>query len=308
MNLISVLKMSDAEARAMLEGIRWPRSPVCPHCAHDERIHPITGKSARGGLYECGECDKQFTVTVGTVMHNSRIPLAKWIAAFYMICSHKKGVSAAQLQRDLDLGSYRTAWHMAHRIRAAMQEEPLRGLLAGAVEVDETYVGGKPKAKKAIKRGRGTKKTAVLAMVERNGRAWSGPVERVDAKPLKGAVIASVDPASVISTDEWRPYTGLEKSPPNGHKTINHSKGEYVNGDASTNTVESYFAIMKRSVYGTFHHVSKKHIARYCDEFSFHWNMRNMTDGEAALMAISGFSGKRLPYAVLIGEELSNAC
>lgn len=313
MNLISVLKMSDAEARAMLEEIRWPNGPVCPHCAHDERIHPITGKSARDGLYECGECNKQFTVTVGTVMHNSRIPLAKWIAAFYMICSHKKGVSAAQLQRDLDLGSYRTAWHMAHRIRAAMQEEPLRGLLAGSVEVDETYVGGKPrpgkpKAKKTIKRGRGTKKTAVLAMVERNGRARSGPVERVDAKTLKGAVISSVDPASVIYTDEWRSYTGLGKSFPNGHKTVNHSKGEYVNGDASTNTVESYFALMKRGVYGTFHHVSKKHIARYCDEFSFRWNTRKMSDGEAALTAISGFAGKRLPYAVLIGKESGNAC
>ena len=302
MNLMTVLRMSDDEARELLESIRWPEGPVCPHCGGMDRVCAITGKSARPGLRECGDCKKQFTVTVGTVMHKSKIPLSKWVAAFYMICAHKKGVSALQLQRDLGLGSYRTAWHMTHRIRAAMQEEPMRGLLAGKVEVDETYVGGKPRPGSGKPRGtgRGTKKAPVMAMVERDGRARSKPVARVDGETLKGEVRQNVDRDSIIMTDEWAAYRGLSADYRFGHLTVNHSQGEYARGGVHTNTVESYFALLKRGVYGTFHSISKKHLGRYCDEFSFRWNTRKLNDGDAMVEAVKGMVGKQLPYSVLV--------
>jgi transposase-like protein len=130
MNLQDTARMTDEEARKFLEDIRWPQGPVCSHCGNLAKSYAIAGKAARDGLYECAACHEQFTVTVGTVMHKSKIPLSKWVMAFYMICAHKKGVSARQLQRDLGLGSYRTAWHMAHRIRLAMREEPMASLLS----------------------------------------------------------------------------------------------------------------------------------------------------------------------------------
>lgn len=297
MNLQDISRLNEEEARALLESIRWPEGPVCAHCGCSERVYPIKQGAARPGLYECGDCGEQFTVTVGTVMHKSKIPISKWIMAFYLICSHKKGVSALQLQRDLGLGSYRTAWHMCHRIRLAMKEEPMAGLLSGKVEVDETYVGGKPRrGGPKGKGGRGTKKTPVLVLVERGGRARSMPIERVDGKTLKGAVRANVDRSSMILTDEWSGYQGLHKEFAGGHYTVNHSAGEYAAGGAGSNTAESYFALLKRGIMGSFHHVSKKHLHRYCDEFAFRWNVRKLPDFQAARLAMAGAEGKRLLY------------
>lgn len=209
MNLQDVARLSEEDARAMLESIRWPEGSICPHCGSTDRIYPIKEGKARAGVYECGGCGDQFTVTVGTVMHKSKIPLSKWIMAFYLICSSKKGISARQLQRDLGLGSYRTAWRIAHRIRLVMKEEPMAGLLSGHVEVDETYVRGGPKGKG--KRGRGTKKTPVMVLVERGGRARSKPVSRVDVKTLKTAIKENVDHDSMIRTDELKAYSGIGK-------------------------------------------------------------------------------------------------
>ncbi len=301
MNLLQVAQMKEDEARNLLEEIRWPNGKVCVHCGGTKHIYPIEGKTARPGLYECGDCKKQFTVTVGTVMHRSRIPLRKWVLAFYSICAHKKGVSALQLQRDLGLGSYKTAWHMAHRIRLAMQEEPFASLLKGTVEADETYVGGKTRGGK---RGRGAeKKTPVIALVERKGRVKSKPVDHVDAKHLKGEIRESVHPSSRIMTDDWPAYRGIGESFELGHHVIRHSLKKYVRGDVYTNTAESFFALLKRGVHGTFHHVSKKHLGRYCDEFSFRWNTRDITDGERMLAAIRGADGKRLTYHPLSSKN-----
>ncbi|MGA8826061.1 MAG: IS1595 family transposase [Syntrophobacteraceae bacterium] len=298
MAAIDVGRLTEDEARKILECIRWPDGIECPHCK-DKDIVRINGKSekVRDGLLRCKSCRKQFTVTVGTIMERSHITLRQWVQAFHSMCSHKKGVSSLQLQRNLGLHSYRSAWHLTHRIRSAMREDPLASLLKGIVEVDETYIGGKPRKTEtgeSNKRGRGTKKAPVMAMVEREGNIISKPIENVTAKTLKSAIRQAVDRESTIMTDEWTSYQGIGSEFKGGHGVINHGLGEYVRADVSTNTAESFFALLKRGVHGTFHHISKKHLARYCNEFSFRWDNRKITDGERAEEAVRGIQGKRL--------------
>ena len=297
MNLMEVAKLTEEEARKLLESIRWPDGPVCPHCGSLEQIYPIkpdAAKKIRAGLYECGACHRQFTVTVKTVMERSKLTLRQWVLAFYSVCAHKKGVSALQLQRDLGLGSYRTAWHLAHRIRHAMKEEPLASLLSGTIEADETYIGGRTRKRT---RGRGSeRKTPVAVLVERGGRAKAKPVERVNAKTLKKNILESVDRDSRIISDEWGGYHGIGESFERGHHVIRHGLKEYVRGDIHTNTAESFFALLQRGIKGTFHGVSKKHLLRYCDEFCFRWNTRETSDGDRMLAALRGADGKRLTY------------
>jgi transposase-like protein len=302
---IDVGRLTEDEARAILEKIRWTKGVTCPHCGSKD-ITRIKAKSdkIRDGLIQCNECRKQFTVTVGTIMQGSHITLRQWVQAFYSICSHKKGISALQLQRNLGLHSYHSAWHLAHRIRLAMKKEPLSIKLKGIVEVDETYIGGKPKrdSEEKPKRGRGTKKIPVMALVEREGNAVSHPIDRVNANTLKSAIREMVHKDSTIMTDEWKSYIGIGKDFTGGHKIVNHGKGEYVNGEASTNNAESYFALLKRGVHGTFHHVSKQHLPKYCNEFSFRWNFRKTNDGIRTEEAIKGIEGKRLMYKNLIAK------
>jgi transposase-like protein len=272
LTLNQVSALSEDKARETLERILWPNGPVCPHCGAVENLTRLHGKAHRIGVFQCNNCHDQFTATVNTIFEDSHIPLRKWLMAFALLCSAKKGISALQLQRELELGSYRTAWHMAHRIRHAMSKEPLVGLLRGTVEVDETYVGGKPRQKHGQpkpKKGRGTKKVAVVALVERGGKARAHKVERVDAKTLGKAIYENVDRRSTLMTDRFGSYAEVGSTFFGGHHTVDHSKGEYVRGDASTNEVESYFALLKRGVMGSFHHISKQHLDRYCDEFSF---------------------------------------
>lgn len=298
MAAIDVGRLTEDEARAILEGIRWPNGPICPHCQSSNSTR-IQGKAkkVRDGLIQCNKCRGQFTVTVRTVMHRSHITLRQWVQAFHAMCSHKKGVSALQLQRNLGLKSYKAAWHLAHRIRFAMKEEPLASTLKGTVEVDETYIGGKAHGGK---RGRGApNKTVVVALVERDGRVRSKPVRTISAHELKGAIRENVDRGARIMTDELPSYKGIGKEFTGGHKTVNHGQGQYARGkgyDIHVNGAESYFALLKRGVHGTFHHVSAKHLSRYCDEFSFRWGQRKATDGERAVAAIQGCAGKRLVY------------
>lgn len=302
---IDVGRLTEDEARAILEQIRWPKGPICPHC-QSQNVTRIVAKSkkVRDGLIQCKDCRKQFTVTVGTIMQGSHITLRQWIQAFHSMSSHKKGVSALQLQRNLGLHSYNSAWHLAHRIRLAMQTDPIASALKKIVEVDETYVGGKPRPgnKKKSKRGRGTEKTPVLALVERGGKVVSKPVENVSAKRLKGAIRELVDREAVIMTDELRSYQGLDKEFKGGHKTVKHGEGEFVKDGTHTNTAESYFALLKRGIHGTFHHISKKHLFRYCGEFDFRWDRRKTGDGDRATEAIKGIVGKSLSYRGLVGR------
>jgi transposase-like protein len=301
---IDVGRLTEDEARKILEDIRWPDGIECPHCKSKDIVR-VNGKAerVRDGLLRCKNCRKQFTVTVGTVMQGSHIALRQWVQAFYSMCSHKKGVSSLQLQRNLGLHSYRSAWHLTHRIRSAMREAPLARLLRGIVEVDETYIGGKPRKGNGEhnKRGRGTKKAPVMAMVERGGRIITKPVKNVTAKTLKSAIREAVDSESKIITDDFRSYIGIGNDFKGGHGVVNHGLGQYVNGDISTNTAESFFALLKRGVNGTFHHISKKHLRRYCNEFSFRWDNRKVTDGERTENAINGFVGKRLMLKEVLG-------
>lgn len=292
-----VMDFTEEQARAHIEAIRWPNGPGCVHCG-SVNVYRMEGKTTRPGLLACRDCRQHFTVTVGTVMEDSHLPLSTWVRAFHLMATSKKGMSALQLQRNLGLGSYRTAWHLAHRIREAMKCEPVAGLLNGKIEVDETYVGGKPrKGTGKHKPGRGTSKVPVVALVERDGRCRAHVVANVTGRTLRAAIRKNVDRSkSTLFTDEFTGYKKAGMMFAGGHKKVCHGLGEYANGDAHTNTVESWNALLKRGIVGAFHHVSEEHLQRYVNEFVFRWDGRKMSDAERRDLAIEGAEGKRLMY------------
>jgi transposase-like protein len=308
MKFNQLTKMTEDEARTYLESIHWPEGPVCPHCASKE-VTKLQGKSTRPGVHKCKnkECRKQFTVTVGTIFERSHIPLRDWVIAFHMMTASKKGISAHQLHRMLGC-TYKTSWFMCHRIRESMRMEPEPQSMGGVVEVDECYVGGKPRhggpkgkgQKKKRLYGRGTDKQAVLVLVERDGRAIATPIYGPNSLALKQPIRDYVAKSSTIVTDEYAGYTGIGKQFDGGHKTCNHGSKEYARKEEDfsihSNTAESFIALLKRGHYGTFHKLSKKHINRYCDEFSFRWTYRKVTDAERRVLALKGAEGKRLMY------------
>jgi transposase-like protein len=291
-------ELSENDARAHIEKLLWPDGqPVCRHCG-SANVYRMHGATCRPGLCRCRDCKKQFTVTVGTIFEDSHIPLAKWVRGIHMMAASKKGISSLQLMRNLGLGSYQSAWFMSHRIRLAMSKGPAAGLLKGTVQVDEAYIGGKPRPGTGPhKRGRGTAKAPVMVLVEKDGRAHSRHVGRVDGSTVKAAIREMVDPSATIHTDELAVYNGIGEHFAGGHQSVNHAAGQYVgpNGE-TTNTAESYFALLKRGVIGTFHHVSKTHLPRYCDEFSFRWNGRKNSDAERRDETVVGAEGKRLMF------------
>ena len=295
MNICDPIYSDANAARKHLERLHWPHGPVCPRCGSLDRITKLAGKSTRPGVYKCNECAKPFSVTVGTIMEDSKIPLNKWLMAFALYNSSKKGFSAHQLHRSLGI-TYKSAWFMAHRIRLAMDEAP-EGPLGGpdsVVEADETYVGGK-------QRNRATRtvkpKKAVVALVERDGRARSFHVANVNAKTLRPLLFTNVDRSSALMTDESPVYTGIGREF-SYHGTVNHSASQYVTtgGWKHSNTAENFFSIFKRGVIGTYHHISEAHLGRYCAEFDFRYNTRTMSDAERTAEAIKGARGKRLMY------------
>lgn len=303
LNLIKLAsEYSDNDkARTLLESLRWPNGPTCPHCknATDKPIYKLTPKDgsktpARKGVYKCGACRKQFTVTVGTIFEDSHIPIGKWLMAIFLLCSSKKGMSAHQLHRMLDI-TYKSAWFMAHRIRFAMGEGPLAELLSGTVEIDETFVGGK-----GSHETKSLRKTPVVALIQRDGKARTKVVASVTQKNLRSILNECAAKDTVINTDQAGVYIGLQKQFKQ-HAVVNHSIYEYAreNEDGSVahvNTCESFFSLLKRGVMGSFHHVSREHLHRYADEFTFRWNNRKVTDGERMEVAIEQTEGKRLTY------------
>lgn len=288
------------KAREWLEAALWTDGPVCPHCGTVDTATKVMGASARPGLYMCNSCRKQFTVTVGTVYERSKIPLNKWLLATFLLSASKKGMSTHQLSRMLDV-SYKSTWFMMHRIREAMREGHFPGALGGEgkfVEADETYVGGKETNKHRSKRNSknigGKGKEIVFALVERNGRVRSQHVPSVTAKTLRPILVSQLHPKTLLMTDDAGQYRHMSKD--FTHETVNHGIGEYVRGEAHTNTVEGYFSILKRGIVGTYHHVSPTHLKRYVGEFDFRYNTREMTDMERTLIAAQGIKGKRLTY------------
>ena len=282
-------------AREHLEILHWPNGPVCPRCGETDRVKRAGGASTRPGVVQCAPCRRAFTVTVGTVMEDSKIPLNKWLLAFRLMAGSKKGISAHQLHRSLGV-TYKSAWFLAHRIREAMNIEP-EGPLGGpdsVVEADETYVGGK-------QRNRATRtvkpKKAVVALVERDGHARSFHVANVNAKTLRPLLFTNVDRSSALMTDESPVYTGIGREF-SYHGTVNHSASQYVTtgGWKHSNTAENFFSIFKRGVIGTYHHMSEAHLGRYCAEFDFRYNTRQISDTERTAAAVTGARGKRLTY------------
>ena len=298
-------RFSDADkAREMLESVRWPDGAICPHCGSIKvyRLEPkpTSTRPGRKGLWKCGDCRKQFTVTVGTIFEGSHIPLNKWVIAVYIMCASKKGVSALQLQRMMKPLTYKSAWFMCHRIRHAMTQEPMTGLLQGTVEADETYIGGKARNMHASKRakltGRGpADKQPIFALVERGGQLLGQNVANVTGENLKGIIRQQVAPEAVIMTDEHGAYRGLSNDFA-GHEVVAHSQGEYVRENAHTNTLEGAFSLFKRQIVGAHHHVSLEHLDRYWDEFEWKYNRRESTEGEKLEMALKASEGKRLMY------------
>lgn len=287
----------DNAAREYLESIRWPNGPVCPHCACYGRISKLNGEAHRAGLYFCGDCRKQFTVTVGTVFERSKVPLHKWVMATHMVCSGKKGVSSHQIHRTLGV-TYKTAWFMTHRIREAMTSG-FSGPLGGPgkiVEVDETYWGNVGKQKEGARGG--DHKMKIVTLVERDGEKRSFHVANVTAKTVTPILKKQVAAKSRLMTDEAKIYTKPGKHFAS-HETVNHGRKEYARGDVTTNSAESSFALLKRGLVGTFHHVSEQHLQRYATEFDFRWNHREFlgyNDDARTRAAMKGISGKRLTY------------
>lgn len=292
----------EAKAREYFEGIRWPNGPYCPHCgnADEAKIKQLHGKAHRPGVFQCNECEKQFTVTIGSVMERSHVPLTKWALGFFLMASSKKGVSAHQLWRTLGLGSYRTAWFMAHRIREAMGLPVPKDGLGGAnkvVETDETFVGGKAKNRAYRKPA---PKKVVMALVERDGEVRSRHVADIGTETLRDVMVKTASRKSWLMTDEAPQYVSIGKEFA-GHGTVNHSADEYVKlgGFTHTNTSENYFSILKRGIYGIYHHVSEAHLHRYLSEFDFRYSKRiglGIDDTARMNSAVKGAEGKRLMY------------
>jgi len=290
----------DEAARAYLESLRWPHGVVCPHCgqkgAYRLEARPGSKRPGRKGLWKCKDpdCGSQFTVTVGTIFEDSHIPLSKWLLAFHLLSASKKGMSAHQLHRMLDV-TYRSAWFMAHRIRYAMVQPPYTKLLKGTVEVDETYVGGKEPRHKGVQGRRQPNKQAVVSLVQREGESRSFQMKRLTGDALRSAIREHIEPQSTVYTDGYRGYLGVEYDV-RKHETVNHVTGEYVRGNVHTNTVEGYFAILKRGIIGTYHHISPQHLQRYLHEFDFRYSHRYIKDGDRTQQALKMAEGKRLTY------------
>jgi transposase-like protein len=305
-NLTDPIFHNENAARGHFEAIRWPNGPVCPHCGVTEQTTLVKGKSHRPGMYQCNACREPFTVTIGSVMESSHLPLTKWALGFHLMAASKKGVSAHQLMRMLGIGSYRTAWFMAHRIREAMADidpTPLGGE-GKTVEADETYFGGKKQrvvskktGKLVGKQGPGGK-AKVVALVERGGKARSFMVDHVNAPTISKILLENASTKSALMTDEAGVYPsiGLHFA---SHEAVMHSADEYVRGNAHTNTIEGFFPIFKRGMKGIYQHCGEQHLHRYLAEFDFRYSNRaklGVDDTERAYRAIKGAAGKRLTY------------
>lgn len=285
------------KAREWLEGLLWAGGRSCGYCGTLEASSPI---KTRPGYYQCNACRKQFTVMVGTVFERSHIPLTKWLAAFHLMCSSKKGISAHQGHRLLDV-TYKTAWFMWHRIREAMKRGgldsvPPMGGAGAEIEADETFYGRKPGT--TPHRGMADHKLAIFSLVERGGEVRSFHVDRATVGNIKPIVDRHANKASTLNTDEAKRYIGIGREF-DRHESVNHRQDEYVRGSAHTNTIEGYFSIFKKGMKGVYQHCDERHLHRYLAEFDFRYSnraSRGVDDNARTREALRGISGKRLTY------------
>jgi transposase-like protein len=278
MNIIEVYEKFPTEKDCInhLEGVRWSGTPKCTYCG-SAKVTPVPHEMR----YHCNNCNTAFSVTVGTIFHHTHLPLQKWFLAISLVLNAKKGISARQLARDLQVNKD-TAWRMGMKVRQAMTQKGQRELLTGVVEMDETYIGGKPRKgsgnSEPSKRGRGTKKTPVVGMIERGGKIRAKAVrkDKLNAKSLKALVRNNIDTHnSMLITDEYAGYVGIKQMMP--HRIVNHQVW-YVNGEAHTNNIESFWALLKRGIVGQYHKVSLRYLPKYIDEFCYRHNYRKAED------------------------------
>jgi transposase-like protein len=292
---------SELLAVEFLEKQRWGQAPACPRCG-DANVYKMTGKDGERNKdyrWRCKGCKQMFTVRTGTIFEETRLPLRVWVFAFWRACASKKGISALQLSREMEI-THKSALFVLRRIRHGLGHDEAPKL-TGTVEVDETYVGGKPRYKNVTKRGRPgveSNKVPVVGMVQRDGDVRFRVMERLTSDRLCEAIAENADLTCRVITDNFPSYRPAGRMFQGGHEVVQHENREYVRvgTDVHSNTIEGVFSLIKRGVMGTFHSVSRKHIPNYLNEFEFRWNTRKLDDGERVARAIKAVDGKRLEY------------
>jgi transposase-like protein len=318
----------ETDAYQLLEELRWHGTPVCSHCGHDKAyfLKPRNGVSRGTGkpnaegkrtmtarrTWKCAKCRKQFSVLTGTIFHGTKIPLQTWLMVMVQMSSAKNGISGREVERMHSL-TPETAWYMLHRLREAMKREPMAGLLSGTIVADETFIGGKPKNKHASRRGKygpGARsdlapKTPVLSLVNTTtGEVRSRVIPNVTGPTLRDALVEQVDTAtSTLHTDAAPQYREVGRKFVGGHGWVDHSSGEYVRGDVTSNHAEGYFSQLKRSIDGTHHHVSVEHLPRYLAEFDYRYTTRKLSDSARLERMVDQTAGRRLSYKPLTAGD-----
>lgn len=294
---------TDTACREFLEHLRWGDMPVCTKCGSVNKDHyELKTKGEFKGLRKCKDCKERFTVTVGTMFEGSHVSLRKWFIAIYIFSSHKKGISSLQLHRDLGV-TQKTAWFMLGRLRNTFKARSMEKF-SGTIQADESFVGGKNKNRHANKKikesqGRSIKDKTPVFGAHNNGKVNLTVVPDTKAQTLKPVIENLVAKGSIIVTDEWGAYNSLSEN--YDHKVIKHNRGEYVREGFHTNSMEGFWSLFKRGIFGIYHSVSPKHLNKYCDEFSYRYNTRNIDDGSRFAMSLVN-ADERLTYKTLIAK------
>ncbi len=310
-SFLQVLKWSDEQCRSYLEHMRWPKGVHCPKCGVNSPYSITRKKPSKNfvhSLYRCRACKRQFTATVGTIFEDSKIPLNKWFAVIYLMCASKKGISAHQIHRQLDI-TYKSAWFMCHRIREAMRDKGILSQLSGTIEADETYIGGKTRGhwtlkeriQDEIKMGLREKhrhprmdKAVVLGILERGGRVRTKHIQQMNSATAHRILSKNINlNESRLITDAHSAYRIIKRYLP--HAVVRHEV-EYVNGEIHTQGIENYWSILKRGLYGVFHHVDAEYLNNYLNEFEFRFNRRKIPDEERFASLMSQIQGRVLWY------------
>jgi transposase-like protein len=292
--------VSEAKAVAFLEKQRWGDTPACARCGSVE-VYAMTGRAGNRNKdyrWRCRDCKEMFTVRTATIFEETRLPLKIWVYALWKACASKKGISALQLSREMEI-THKSALFVLRRIRHGLGEmSPEK--LTGTIEADEVYIGGRPRypGLNPSRVGRGTVKTPVVGIVQRDGDVRFRVMQRITAASLRDFIAENADRSCRLITDDFNAYKGVGTAFEGGHHAVKHSAKQYVRWgtDIHSNTIEGVFSLLQRGVMGTFHSVSRKHLPNYLNEFQFRWNTRKMDDGERVARAIKQVDGKRLQY------------